>query len=51
MTKHEKDIRDKIIKGLEISHKKLIRRKKERNLDLIVSDENGNIIKIPAKDL
>jgi len=51
MTKHEKDIRDKIIKGLEISHEKLIKRKKERNLDLIVSDENGNIIKIPAKDL
>jgi hypothetical protein len=51
MTECEKEIREKIIKELEISHKKLIERKKERNFDLIVSDENGNVIAIPARNL
>ncbi len=51
MTKRDNEIREKIIKGLELSHQKLIKRKKEQNLDLIVSDSNGNVIKIPAKDL
>ena len=43
-------IRAKIIKGLEIVHKKLIQSKKDRNLDLVVSD-NGKIVHIHPKDL
>ncbi len=43
-------IRAKIIKGLEIAHKRLIQSKKDRNLDLVVSD-NGKVIHILPKDL
>jgi hypothetical protein len=50
MTRKENTIREKILKGLELTHKKLIQSKKERNLDLVVSD-NGKIIKIQPKDL
>jgi len=49
--KDKKELREKIIKGLELYQKKLIKTKKERNLELVVSDENGNVIRIPAKDL
>jgi hypothetical protein len=37
MTKKDNPIRDKIIRGLEITHKKLIQSKKDRNLDLVGS--------------
>ena len=50
MTKKDNAIRDKIIKGLELTHKKLIQSKKERNLDLVVSD-NGKIIRINPKEI
>jgi hypothetical protein len=50
MTKKDNTVRDKIIKGLELTHKRLIQSKKDRNLDLVVS-ENGRIIRIQAKDL
>ncbi|MBT7094514.1 MAG: hypothetical protein HN936_14800 [Bacteroidetes bacterium] len=50
MTPKQNPIREKILKGLEISHKKLIKSKKERNFDLVISD-NGKVIRIPAKDL
>jgi hypothetical protein len=50
MTKKDNTVRDKIIKGLELTHKRLIQSKKDRNLDLVVS-ENGRIIRIHAKDL
>jgi len=50
MTKKDNTIRDRIIKGLELTHKKLIRSKKDRNLDLVVS-ENGKVIRVHAKDL
>ena len=50
MTKKDNPIREKIIKGMELTHKRLIKFKKERNLDLIVYDK-GKIVKIPAKEL
>ncbi|HPB02386.1 MAG: hypothetical protein AB7V36_01125 [Bacteroidales bacterium] len=50
MTKKDNDIREKILKGLELTYKKLIKSKKERNLDLIIS-QNGKIIKLRAKDI
>lgn len=50
MTKKDNLIRAKIIKGLEITHKKLIQSKKDRNLDLVVSD-NGKIVHIRPRDL
>jgi hypothetical protein len=50
MTKKDNNIRDKIIKGLELTHRRLIQSKKERNLELVIS-ENGKVIHIQAKDL
>lgn len=50
MTKKDNIVRDKIIKGLKLTHKRLIQSKKDRNLDLVVS-ENGRIVRIHAKDL
>ena len=43
-------IREKIIKGLELTHRKLIQHKKARNLELVIS-VNGKIIHIRPEDL
>jgi len=50
MTKNDNNIREKIIKGLKLTHKRLIQSKKDRNLELVISD-NGKIIKVRGKDL
>jgi hypothetical protein len=50
MTEQDNIIREKILLDLELTHKRLIQTKKERNWDLIISD-NGKIIKVKAKDL
>ncbi len=50
MTKNDNNIRDKIIKGLSLTHKRLIQSKKDRNLDLVISD-NGKVIRVRGKDL
>ena len=50
MTKKDNPVREKILKGLKISHEKLIKSKKERNLDLVISD-NGKVVRIPAEEL
>ena len=49
MTKKDNAVRDKILKGMELTYAKLIKSKKERNLDLIIS-KDGKIVRIPAKD-
>jgi len=50
MTQRDNPVREKILKGREISYKKLIQTKKARNFDLVISD-NGKVVRIPAKDL
>jgi hypothetical protein len=50
MIKRDNFIREKILKGLELTHKRLVQSKKERNLDLVVSD-NGKIIRLHPSDL
>ena len=50
MTSKDNQIRDKVIKGLALVHKRLIQLKKERNLDLVIS-ENGKVVRLRAKDL
>ena len=50
MTKNDNTIREKILKGLELTHKKLIQSKKERNQDLVISI-NGKVVHIKAEDL
>jgi hypothetical protein len=49
MTKKDNAIRDKILKGLDLTYQKLLQSKKERNLDLVIS-ENGKVIRLHAKD-
>ena len=48
--KNDNPIRKKILKGMELTHRRLIQYKKDRNLDLVIYD-NGKVVKIPAKDL
>ncbi|HPE75762.1 MAG TPA: hypothetical protein P5210_07995 [Draconibacterium sp.] len=43
MTTENLKLREKIIKGLELTYKKLINTKIERNLDLVIS-KNGKVI-------
>ena len=50
MTKKDNIVREKILKGMELTYMKLIKSKKERNFDLIVS-KKGKVVRIPAKDL
>ena len=50
MTKRDNAIRKKILKGLQLTHIKLIQFKKDRNLDLVVSD-NGKVIHLNPNDL
>ncbi len=50
MTKKDNSIREKILKGLELTHKRLIQSKKDKNLDLVISD-NGRIIRLHSKNL
>ena len=46
-----KDLSDALKNGLDKARKKLIEEEKKRNGFLVVSDKNGVIKKIPAKDL
>ena len=50
MNKNENKIREKIIKGLELTCTKLIKSKKDRNQDIVISD-NGKVVRLHAKDL
>lgn len=48
--KKDNPIREKILKGMELTHRRLIQYKKDGNLDLVIYD-SGKVVKIPAKDL
>ena len=50
MTAKEKVIREKILVGLDLTYKKLVKSKKENNHDFVVS-ENGRIIKLKPVDV
>lgn len=45
------DFFDKVTKGLELAYKRLIEEKKAKNSYLVMTDKDGNVIKVPAKDL
>lgn len=51
MMEDKREIREKILKGLEVYQEKLIETKKARNLELVVSDDTGKVIRIPADQL
>lgn len=46
----ENDIKEKVLEGLNISYKRLVQSKKERNLDLIIS-QNGKIVRIKPQEV
>ena len=50
MTKKDNPVREKILKGMELTHTRLIKYTKDRNFDLVVS-KDGKVVIIPAKDL
>ena len=45
-----KDLREKILKGLELAYKKLIKTKSKNNEELVYS-KDGNIIFVKAREL
>ena len=49
MTTDNIELREKIIKGLEITYKRLIQNKIERNLDLVIS-KNGEVMHVDPKN-
>lgn len=49
MTHHE--LREKILKGGEIAIQRLIERKRREDSYLVVSDGNGKVIKLWARDI
>lgn len=48
--KNEKQIREKILKGIKLAIKKLIASSK-KNDDYLVLSQNGKIVKVKARDL
>ena len=49
--KKEADLTDKLSKGFKKVRKKLLAETKANNSYLVIADKQGNIKKIPAKDL
>jgi hypothetical protein len=47
----DKDFFDKVTKGLELAYVKLVKEKKSKNGYIVMADKDGNVIKVPAKDL
>jgi hypothetical protein len=50
MTAENNVIREKIIRGLNLSSIRLLKNKRDRNLRIVIS-ENGKIIEIDPKDI
>ena len=46
----ENEIKDKVLEGLDLSYKRLLKNKKERNFDLVIS-QNGKIIRIKPEEI
>ena len=51
MTKENvKDLRDKIIKGLDLAYSRLLISKQKEDAELVIS-RNGKIVRVKAKEL
>ena len=46
----EHEIKEKVLKGLDVSYKKLVKSKKELDSEFIIS-ENGKIIRVKAHEI
>ena len=52
MSEQEKrDLREKICSGLAISYENLLRRKAALKQDMVIADENGQPLIVPAQEL
>ena len=45
------EIKSRITEGYKLALKRLIEQKQKENSFLVVSDKDGNVIKIPARDI
>jgi hypothetical protein len=50
MINNTNTIKEKILKGMELAHRRLVQSKRDRNQDLVISD-NGKVIRLHGKDL
>ena len=50
MDREYREIRKKVLTGTKIAHRKMMKEKKEKNLDIAIS-VNGKAVIIPARDL
>ena len=50
MDKEHNDIVEKVKAAMKIVHENLIKEKKEKNHEIVIS-ENGKIVRIPASEL
>lgn len=48
--KELKALSEKVMHGLKLAMRKMVEAKAARNADLVISDNNGNIKDVPAKD-
>ena len=46
----ENAIKEKVLAGLDLSYKRLVKNKKERNFDLVIS-QDGKIIRIKPEEI
>ena len=46
----ENEIKEKVLEGLDLSYKRLLKNKKERNFDLIIS-QDGRIVRIKPEEI
>lgn len=44
------DIKEKVLEGLDLSYKRLVKNKKERNFELVIS-KDGKIIRIKPEEI
>ncbi len=49
MTSENINLREKILKGLELTYKRLIKNKIDRNLDMVIS-KNGKVLHVNPKN-
>ncbi|MDB5008461.1 MAG: hypothetical protein JWP45_2854 [Mucilaginibacter sp.] len=45
------ELRNKIIKGVNLAFKELVETSAEKNQKLVVADKDGNVLHVPAKEL
>jgi len=51
MVKKDNTVRVKILQGLDLTYRKLMKTKKDNNLDFVVSDKKGKIVHLKANSL